>query len=84
VGLRAIDLHYLAGLQDNAHSRRSVRRITPDILPSDRIHGAHAALRDEEGDDPLIAEVDENRLVRADGSEIVQRLAGESRSSSGW
>jgi hypothetical protein len=72
VGLRAIDLHYLAGLQDNAHSRRSVRRIRPGILPSDRVHGASAALRNKERDDALIGEVGENRLARTDGSKIVQ------------
>ena len=66
-------MEHLTWLQADADTER---RIRCGLLPSDRAHRASATLRLIEGEHPLIAGGDDDRLMRADWAEIVQRLLG--------
>src|SRR5262245_341724 len=80
LALGAIEVEHLTWLQADADTER---RVWCDILPSDGAHRASATLRLIKGEHALIAGGDDDRLMRTDRAEIVQRLLGTREVSSG-
>jgi hypothetical protein len=75
--LRAIELHELSGLQANADSLRRKGCVGASLLPGDGAQRAITALRHEEGNHALSADLDENWLARADRTEIGEWIVGK-------
>ena len=76
---RIVEPNHLTRTQGHPDARRCIVRVSPGVLPHDRVHRATVAFGREEGDNALPANIGEYRLIRSDGTEIGRILVRVSK-----